>query len=43
MNKFMMLTVTKSLEADMATYPARLTFRHAGTIDVGFMVDADHH
>ena len=35
--------ISKSLEADMGVYPARLTFRHAGTIDVGFMVDADHH
>jgi periplasmic copper chaperone A len=31
-----------SLEADMGLYPAKLTFRNAGTIDVEFMVDADH-
>ena len=35
--------ISKSLEADMGVYPARLMFRHAGTIDVEFMVDADHH
>ena len=35
--------VTQSLEADVGAYPARLTFRHAGTIDVEFMVDADQH
>ena len=34
--------ISKSLEADMGVYPARLRFRHAGTIDVEFMVDADH-
>ena len=34
--------ISKSLEADMGVYPARLTFRHAGTIDVEFMVDAAH-
>ena len=28
------------LEADMGMYPASLMFRHAGTIDVEFMVDA---
>lgn len=35
--------ISKSLEADMGVYPARLTFRHAGTIEVEFMVDAGHH
>jgi copper(I)-binding protein len=35
--------ISKSLEADMGVYPARLTFRHAGTIDIEFMVDAPHH
>ena len=24
-------------------YPARLMFRHAGTIDIEFLVDAPHH
>jgi len=33
--------VPKSLEADVGAYPARLMFRHAGTIDVEFMVDAN--
>jgi copper(I)-binding protein len=35
--------ISKSLEADMGEYPARLTFRHAGAIDIEFMVDAPHH
>ena len=30
------------LEADMGMYPASLMFRHAGTIEVEFMVDAAH-
>ena len=30
------------LEADMGMYPASLIFRHAGTIDVEFMVDDNH-
>lgn len=30
------------LQADMGMYPASLMFRHAGTIDVEFMVDAAH-
>ena len=34
--------ISKSLEADMGEYPARLIFRHAGAIDVEFMVDAPH-
>jgi copper(I)-binding protein len=33
----------KSLEADVGAYPARLMFRHAGAIDIEFMVDAPHH
>ena len=32
--------ITSSLEADMGMYPASLMFRHAGTIEVEFMVDA---
>lgn len=32
--------IRKSLEADVGAYPARLEFRHAGAIDVEFMVDA---
>lgn len=35
--------ISKSLEADMGEYPARLIFRHAGAIDVEFMVDEPHH
>jgi copper(I)-binding protein len=35
--------ISKSLEADMGEYPARLMFRHAVTIDIEFMVDAPHH
>jgi copper(I)-binding protein len=35
--------ISKSLEADMGAYPARLMFRHAGTIDIEFMVDSPHH
>jgi copper(I)-binding protein len=35
--------ISKSLEADMGEYPARLMFRHAGAIDIEFMVDAPHH
>jgi periplasmic copper chaperone A len=35
--------ISKSLEADVGAYPARLMFRHAGTIDIEFMVDAPHH
>jgi periplasmic copper chaperone A len=35
--------ISKSLEADMGEYPARLIFRNAGAIDVEFMVDAPHH
>jgi hypothetical protein len=35
--------IPKGLEADIGTYPARLMFRHAGTIDIEFMVDAPHH
>ena len=31
------------LEADMGMYPASLMFRHAGTIEVEFMVDAPNH
>jgi copper(I)-binding protein len=31
------------LEADMGMYPASLLFRHAGTIEVEFMVDAPNH
>ena len=34
--------ISKSLEADVGAYPARLEFRHAGAIDVEFMVDAPH-
>jgi periplasmic copper chaperone A len=34
--------IAGSLEADIGSYPARLMFRHAGTIDIEFMVDADH-
>jgi hypothetical protein len=36
-------SISKSLDADMGAYPARLKFRHAGTIDIEFMVDAPHH
>jgi copper(I)-binding protein len=35
--------ISKSLEADVGAYPARLMFRHAGAIDIEFMVDAAHH
>ena len=35
--------ISKSLEADVGAYPARLMFRHAGAIDIEFMVDAPHH
>ena len=35
--------ISKSLEADVGAYPARLMFRHAGTIDIEFLVDAPHH
>jgi copper(I)-binding protein len=35
--------IPKSLEADVGAYPARLMFRHAGEIDIEFMVDAPHH
>ena len=35
--------ISKGLEADMGAYPARLMFRHAGAIDIEFMVDAPHH
>jgi copper(I)-binding protein len=35
--------ISKSLEADMGEYPARLMFRNAGTINIEFMVDAPHH
>ncbi len=35
--------IPKSLEADVGAYPARLMFRHAGTIDIEFLVDAPHH
>ena len=35
--------IPKGLEADIGAYPARLTFRHGGTIDIEFMVDAPHH
>lgn len=31
------------LEADMGMYPAKLMFRHAGAIEVEFMVDAARH
>lgn len=34
--------IHSGLEADMGAYPARLMFRHAGTIEVEFMVDANH-
>lgn len=33
--------VPKGLEADIGAYPARLLFRHAGTVEVEFMVDAN--
>ncbi len=36
-------SISKGLEADMGAYPARLMFRHAGTINIEFMVDAAHH
>ena len=35
--------VPNGLEADVGAYPARLMFRHAGPIDIEFMVDAPHH
>ena len=35
--------IPKGLEADVGAYPARLMFRHAGTIDIEFLVDAPHH
>ena len=35
--------ISKSLEGDVGAYPARLMFRHAGAIDIEFMVDAPHH
>jgi copper(I)-binding protein len=35
--------IPKGLEADMGAYPARLMFRHAGAIEVEFMVDAPLH
>ena len=35
--------ISKSLEADVGAYPAQLKFRHAGAIDIEFMVDAPHH
>ena len=35
--------IPKSLEADVGAYPARLMFRHAGTIEIEFLVDAPHH
>jgi copper(I)-binding protein len=35
--------ISKSLEADMGEYPARLMFRHAGAIAIEFMIDAPHH
>ena len=35
--------ISKSLEADVGAYPARLMFRHAGTINIEFLVDAPHH
>jgi len=35
--------ISKSLEADVGAYPARLMFRQAGTIDIEFLVDAPHH
>jgi periplasmic copper chaperone A len=35
--------IRKSLEADVGAYPARLMFRHAGAIDIEFLVDAPHH
>jgi len=35
--------IPKGLEADVGAYPARLKFRHAGAIDIEFMVDAPHH
>jgi periplasmic copper chaperone A len=35
--------IPKGLEADVGAYPARLIFRHAGAIDIEFMVDALHH
>jgi periplasmic copper chaperone A len=34
--------IAGGLEADIGAYPARLMFRHAGAIDIEFMVDADH-
>ena len=38
-----LINVPKSLEADIGAYPAHLMFRRAGTIDVEFLVDANHH
>ncbi len=35
--------ISKSLEADVGAYPARLKFQNAGTIDIEFLVDAPHH
>jgi periplasmic copper chaperone A len=35
--------ISKSLEADVGAYPARLKFRHAGAVDIEFLVDAPHH
>ena len=35
--------IRKSLEADVGAYPARLMFRHAGDINIEFLVDALHH
>lgn len=33
--------IPKGLEPDIGAYPARLMFRHAGTIAIEFMVDAN--
>lgn len=35
--------IPKGLEPDVGAYPARLMFRHAGAIDIEFLVDAPHH
>ena len=35
--------VPKGLEADVGAYPARLMFRHAGALEIEFLVDAPHH
>ena len=35
--------VPKGLEADVGAYPAQLMFRHAGPIDIEFLVDTPHH